>query len=68
MAENRAVVALESTILAHGLPPGRNREVAGRLEAVVRAMRSEEFVKQLRASKTQDEIWKLLDDAASGGH
>jgi len=31
------VVALESTILAHGLPPGRNREVAGRLEAVVRA-------------------------------
>jgi pseudouridine-5'-phosphate glycosidase len=37
LAENRAVVALESTILAHGLPPGRNREVAGRLEAVVRA-------------------------------
>lgn len=31
------MVALESTILAHGLPPGRNREVAGRLEAVVRA-------------------------------
>ena len=37
LAENRAVVALESTILAHGLPPGRNREVASRLEAVVRA-------------------------------
>jgi pseudouridylate synthase len=37
LAENRAVVALESTLLAHGLPPGRNREVAGRLEAVVRA-------------------------------
>jgi pseudouridine-5'-phosphate glycosidase len=37
LAENRAVVALESTLLAHGLPPGRNREVAGRLEDVVRA-------------------------------
>ena len=37
LAEQRAVVALESTLLAHGLPPGRNREVAGRLEAVVRA-------------------------------
>ena len=33
----RAVVALESTLLAHGLPPGRNREVAGRLEDAVRA-------------------------------
>ncbi|MQA15306.1 MAG: hypothetical protein GEV09_14385, partial [Pseudonocardiaceae bacterium] len=30
------VVALESTLLAHGLPPGRNREVAGELEAAVR--------------------------------
>lgn len=33
----RAVVALESTILAHGLPPGRNRKVAARLEDVVRS-------------------------------
>lgn len=31
-----AVVALESTLLAHGLPAPRNREVAGRIEAVVR--------------------------------
>ncbi|MBB5808649.1 pseudouridine-5'-phosphate glycosidase [Saccharothrix ecbatanensis] len=37
LAENRPVVALESTILSHGLPPGRNREVAERLEGVVRA-------------------------------
>ncbi|MEV6610724.1 pseudouridine-5'-phosphate glycosidase [Kutzneria sp. NPDC051319] len=36
LAEGRAVVALESTILAHGLPPGRNREVAARVEQVVR--------------------------------
>ena len=37
LAAGRAVVALESTILAHGLPPGRNRTVATRLEDVVRA-------------------------------
>jgi pseudouridine-5'-phosphate glycosidase len=36
-AAGRAVVALESTLLAHGLPPGLNREVADRLEAAVRA-------------------------------
>lgn len=36
LAEGRAVVALESTLLAHGLPPGRNHRVATRLEAVVR--------------------------------
>lgn len=30
------VVALESTILSHGLPPGRNLDVARRLEQVVR--------------------------------
>lgn len=37
LATHKAVVALESTLLAHGLPAPRNREVAGRLEAVVRA-------------------------------
>ena len=37
MAAGRAVVALESTLLAHGLPAGRNREVADQLEAAVRA-------------------------------
>jgi pseudouridylate synthase len=31
-----AVVALESTLLAHGLPPGRNRAVATRIEDAVR--------------------------------
>lgn len=31
-----AVVALESTLLAHGLPAGRNREVAAELEDIVR--------------------------------
>jgi nitrogen PTS system EIIA component len=36
------------------------------LEAVVRAMRNEEFVKQLRSCKTQDDVWALLETATSG--
>lgn len=36
------------------------------LEAVVRTMRNDEFVRQLRACQTRDEIWKLLEDAAPG--
>jgi pseudouridylate synthase len=37
LAGGRAVVALESTLIAHGLPRPRNLEVARELEAVVRA-------------------------------
>ncbi|HOV02009.1 MAG TPA: pseudouridine-5'-phosphate glycosidase [Dermatophilaceae bacterium] len=37
LATGRAVVALESTILAHGLPPGDNLRVGREIEAVVRA-------------------------------
>jgi pseudouridylate synthase len=37
IAGGRAVVALESTLLAHGLPPGRNRKVAAAIEDAVRA-------------------------------
>ena len=36
LAENRPVVALESTILSHGLPAPRNLTVGARLEKVVR--------------------------------
>lgn len=36
LAEGRPVVALESTLLSHGLPPGRNLDVARRLERTVR--------------------------------
>ena len=36
LAAGQPVVALESTILAHGLPPGRNRRVAAEVEAAVR--------------------------------
>jgi pseudouridine-5'-phosphate glycosidase len=37
LAAGRAVVALESTLLAHGLPAPRNRDAADELESVVRA-------------------------------
>ncbi|WP_410620386.1 pseudouridine-5'-phosphate glycosidase [Amycolatopsis sp. cmx-8-4] len=37
LRDGHPVVALESTILSHGLPPGRNLDVARRLERVVRA-------------------------------
>lgn len=37
LADDAPVVALESTILAHGLPPGRNRKVAASIEDAVRA-------------------------------
>lgn len=37
LADGRAVVALESTLLAHGLPAPRNRAAADELEAAVRA-------------------------------
>jgi pseudouridine-5'-phosphate glycosidase len=37
LRDGGAVVALESTILAHGLPAPRNRQAADELEAVVRA-------------------------------
>jgi pseudouridylate synthase len=37
LSEGRAVVALESTIISHGLPRPDNLEVAGRFEAAVRA-------------------------------
>src|ERR1044072_542771 len=36
LREQRAVVALESTVIAHGLPRPQNLETAQRLEAVVR--------------------------------
>ena len=36
------------------------------LEAVVRTMRDEEFVRRLRACQTREEIWALLETAAPG--
>ena len=37
LAANRAVVALESTVIAHGLPRPRNLETAQQVEQIVRA-------------------------------
>jgi pseudouridine-5'-phosphate glycosidase len=37
LAENRAVVALESTVIAHGLPRPQNLDTALRLEEIIRA-------------------------------
>jgi PTS system fructose-specific IIA component/PTS system nitrogen regulatory IIA component len=36
------------------------------LEAVVRTMRNDEFVRQLRACQTREEIWALLENTAPG--
>jgi PTS system nitrogen regulatory IIA component len=36
------------------------------LEAVVRTMKDEAFVRRLRAAQTQDEIWTLLETVAPG--
>lgn len=36
------------------------------LEAVVRTMRDEEFVRRLRAAQTREEIWTLLETVAPG--
>ena len=35
-AEKKAIVALESTVIAHGLPHPTNLEVAARMEEIVR--------------------------------
>ncbi len=36
------------------------------LESVVRTMRNDDFVRQLRACQTREEIWALLENAAPG--
>ncbi len=36
------------------------------LEAVVRTMRNDDFVRQLRTCQTREEIWALLENAAPG--
>ena len=37
LAQGRAVVALESTIITHGMPYPQNLQMAGEVEAIVRA-------------------------------
>jgi pseudouridylate synthase len=56
----RPVVALESTLIAHGLPRGRNLEVARELEAAVR----EEGAVPATIAVVDGEVRVGLDDAA----
>ena len=53
-------------VRAPGFPPERPGDHLRALEAVVRTMRDEEFVRRLRACTTQDEIWALLESASPG--
>ena len=60
LAAGEAVVALESTLIAHGLPRGRNLEVARELEDVVRA----EGAVPATIAVVAGEVRIGLDDAA----
>lgn len=44
-------------------PKDRPGEHLRALEAVVRTMRNEDFVRQLRGCATKDEVWRLLEAA-----
>ncbi len=64
LAENRPVVALESTIISHGMPYPQNVETALKVEAIVRANGAIPATialmdGQLKAGLTTDEIERL---------
>src|SRR5438552_7030169 len=64
LEEQRAVVALESTVIAHGLPYPANIEVAQAMEAAIRAEGSIPATIGILAGKiviglSQDEILQL---------
>ena len=60
LASGRPVVALESTIISHGLPRPRNLEVAREIEAAVRA----EGAVPATIALVSGELRIGLDDAA----
>ncbi|HEU5469906.1 MAG TPA: pseudouridine-5'-phosphate glycosidase [Actinophytocola sp.] len=69
LAAGRAVVALESTLLAHGLPSGRNRAAATRIEATVRAAGAVPATiavlgGQVRIGLTEAELDRVCDPGA----
>ena len=69
LSEGRAVVALESTIIAHGFPYPRNLEVARALEAEVRqegAIPATIAVLDgiIRVGLTEDELKRLAEDSS----
>ena len=62
------VVALESTLLAHGLPPGRNLDVAARVEETVRSAGAVPATiavldGQARVGLSADELRRVCDPA-----
>jgi pseudouridylate synthase len=64
LEEQRAIVALESTVIAHGLPYPANIEVAGAMEAAIRAEGAVPATIGILAGKiviglSQDEILQL---------
>ena len=74
LADGRAVVALESTIISHGLPRPRNLEVALELEAMLRAagvvpatVGAPEGRATVGLSPAQLEILATADDVAKVG-
>jgi pseudouridine-5'-phosphate glycosidase len=74
LADRRAVVALESTIISHGLPRPRNLEVALELEAMLRAagvvpatVGAPEGRPTVGLSPAQLEILATADDVAKVG-
>jgi pseudouridine-5'-phosphate glycosidase len=70
LQENRPVVALESTIIAHGMPYPHNVETALKVEAVVRAAGATPatcaiIAGKLRAGLSPDEMEQLGKNGAS---
>ena len=69
LADGKPVVALESTIISHGLPRPRNLEVAKRLEAVVRENRAVPATiavldGRIRVGLTEDDLVLLAESDA----
>ena len=58
--------SLESVSAPVTPPPSMRLDHLRALEAVVRTMRNDEFVRQLRGCQTREEIWALLESAAPG--
>src|SRR6267142_105600 len=66
IATNQPIVALESTVIAHGLPRPQNLETARRLEQIVREAGATPATiailnGQLRVGLTSDEIYFIAE-------
>src|SRR5258705_2414043 len=66
LGKNQPIVALESTVIAHGLPRPQNLETARRLEQIVREAGATPATiailnGQLRVGLTSDEIYFIAE-------